>query len=229
MDHSTGKRIQEEIIQMIRDGGVNEGARLPAERVLSQRFNVSRNTIREAIRALAEQGLVISRRGSGSYVESNARDRIEEIFKSALKGRQLKIMEIFEIRRMLEPMIAAKVAETADKETLSALEHILDRQQRALEKDESGAALDITFHRTLVKAAGNTALEAVYDTLGKIMAESRIPDLQSPERASYSIASHQRLLTCLKAADAKGALKAMVQHMDEIESILKQILKDSVK
>jgi GntR family transcriptional repressor for pyruvate dehydrogenase complex len=139
------------------------------------------------------------------------------------------MMEIFEIRRMLEPMIAAKVAETADKERLSELEQILDCQQRALAKDESGAALDITFHRTLVKAAGNTALEAVYDTLGKIMEESRIPDLQSPERASYSIASHQRLLACLRAADAKGALKAMVQHMDEIEGILKQILKDNLK
>jgi GntR family transcriptional repressor for pyruvate dehydrogenase complex len=229
MDHSTGKRIQEEIIQMIREGGVNEGARLPSERALSQRFNVSRNTIREAIRALAEQGVVISRRGSGSYVTPNARGRIEDIFKSVLKKRQLKMMEIFEIRRMLEPMIAAKVAETADKERLSELEQILDCQQRALAKDESGAALDITFHRTLVKAAGNTALEAVYDTLGKIMEESRIPDLQSPERASYSIASHQRLLACLRAADAKGALKAMVQHMDEIEGILKQILKDNLK
>jgi GntR family transcriptional repressor for pyruvate dehydrogenase complex len=229
MDHSTGKRIQEEIIQMIRSGGVNEGDRLPAERVLSQRFNVSRNTVREAIRALAEQGLIISRRGSGSYVASNAREQIEDIFKSALKGRQLKVMEIFEIRRMLEPMIAAKVAETADKETLTALEHILDCQQRVFAKGESGTALDITFHRTLVKAAGNTALEAVYDTLGKIMAESRIPDLQSPERASYSVASHQRLLACLKAADAKGALRAMAQHMDEIECILKQILKENLK
>ena len=74
---------------------------------------------------------------------------------------------------------------------------------------------------------GPPAKPEVY--LRAIMEESRIPTLQSPERAKDSIASHQRLLTCLKASDAKDALTAMEQHMDKIEDILKQMLQEKIK
>lgn len=229
MDKKIGSQIQEAIIKMIEDGSVKEGRRLPAERVLSQRFGVSRNTVREAVRALAEQGIVRSLRGSGSYVESDAAQRIERRVRAALEKRQSRVMEIFEIRRMLEPAVAAKVAGIKDQGTLETLSQILDGQIRAQENDQDGAAFDKAFHNTLVKAAGNSVLEIVYATLGNIMNESRIPDLQSPERADFSIAAHRRILACLGSADAKGASEAMARHMDEIETILKQKIGEDLK
>lgn len=229
MDKKIGSQIQEEIIKMIEDGSVKEGQRLPAERELSRRFGVSRNTVREAIRALAEQGIVISLRGSGSYVESDAAQRIANRVRAALEGRQARVMEIFEIRRMLEPAIAAKVAAIKDPETIETLFQILNGQIRAQENDQDGAAFDKAFHTTLVKAAGNSVLEIVYATLVNIMAESRIPDLQSPERADLSIAAHKRVLACLGSADANGASQAMTRHMDEIETILKQKIGENLK
>nr|WP_321403688.1 FadR/GntR family transcriptional regulator [uncultured Desulfobacter sp.] len=229
MEKKIGSQIQEEIIKMIEDGSVKQGQRLPAERVLSMRFGVSRNTVREAIRALAEQGIVRSLRGSGSYVESDAAQRIKNRVRAALEGRQLRVMEIFEIRRMLEPAVAAKVAGIKDPGALDTLSQILDGQIRAQENDQDGAAFDKAFHTALVKAAGNSVLEIVYATLGNIMAESRIPDLQSPERADLSIAAHKRVLDCLGSADADGAAQAMARHMDEIETILKQKIGEDLR
>ncbi|MCG8619732.1 MAG: FadR family transcriptional regulator [Desulfobacterales bacterium] len=210
-------QIETELMKMIRNKAVHPGGRLPSERALAVRFKVSRNTIREAIRGLVEKGILTCRPNAGSYVTSGADDLVSQILKQSLEKKQVRLAEIFEIRRILEPAVAKKAAEKITPGELESLAVILDRQAEALERGRDPVPFDEKFHETLVRSAGNSVLWSVYATLNKILAETRSPEVQSRDRAALSVRSHTEILAALKESDGRAAARAMERHMDRME------------
>ena len=229
MTKGIGNRVETRIIGMIEDGTVAPGARLPSERALAQEFQVSRNTVREAIRALVEKEILVCRRGAGSYVRHQARDRIAERLKVALKEKQLRLTEIFEVRKMLEPAVAARAAAIASQKDLEELTAILACQEQALERGEDPGPHDRAFHQFLVRITGNSVLGSVYATLSQVVEEIRTPDVQTPERGQLSLVSHEKILAALKQGDGTAAARAMTRHMDGIETMLNRKIDEDLK
>jgi GntR family transcriptional repressor for pyruvate dehydrogenase complex len=129
------RRVFEEIVlrieRMIAQGEVRKGDRLPPERQLAEAFRVSRHSVREAIRALEQKGILRSHVGDGTYVLAGAeRDLVEPLARAILLGRD-QLREIFEFRRLLEPQIAALAAGAASVEELAALRDLWERQKAA--------------------------------------------------------------------------------------------------
>lgn len=214
-----GKRhyeIVNQIEELIRNGQLTAGERLPAERVLADTFKVSRNTIREAIKALAENGVVISRRGAGTFIAEGA--LVHMIAGSTRKQKRLN--DIFEVRKILEPQIAALAAERITGNQLFELEQILDKQTEALPTSPRHIELDERFHRLLAEATDNQALLNLYETLHDILAESRVRELQNKKRYHASLQSHRQILTALKEKSVARAEKSMRAHMDQVEKNL---------
>ena len=114
------RRLYEDIVQqfhsLIRQGVLQHGARLPSERLLAAQFKVSRSSVREAIRSLELQGLVVSKRGSGTFINTDDLDSVVALIATTLSSGGETLRDIFEVRHLLEPQIAAVAAQRAGEE-----------------------------------------------------------------------------------------------------------------
>lgn len=207
------------IENLIKNGKLKAGERLPSERYLAEEFKVSRNTVREAIKALAEKAVVISRRGAGTYIAEGALSCMID----GVTRRHLRLQEVFELRKILEPQIAALAAQRISNETLASLEEVVQQQKIALATGRDQVDLDEHFHRLIVKASGNSILIDVYETLHDVLAESRIRELQTQERNTRSLESHRKLIRALKQKAPERAAEIMRQHMLQVEKNLEHM------
>lgn len=219
---------------MIESGDLSGGDRLPPERKLAETFQVSRNTIREAIKTLAEKKVLITLVGSGTFVAESALDVLQASISETLEQKRHRIRDIFELRKILEPQIAALAAKRIRKETIETLDDILAKQEEAFHQGQSTREMDERFHRTLAKASGNTVLFHVYERLQDIFSESRVDDLQSHERKKMSLAIHKDIFESIKDGNSDKAARKMSRHMRQIQKTLdktinKAFIKRSVK
>jgi GntR family transcriptional repressor for pyruvate dehydrogenase complex len=139
------EEIREYIREMIRKGDLREGDKLPAERKLSQKFLVSRNSVREAIRALAEMGIVESRHGDGTYVRNLGQSDWAHLNR-VVQYREKRLGEIFQFRRILEPQIAALAARHVTRKEIDRLKVLVFEQERRIMEGEDDSDLDAEFH-----------------------------------------------------------------------------------
>ncbi|MFQ6026229.1 MAG: FadR/GntR family transcriptional regulator [Dehalococcoidia bacterium] len=215
------QRLYEDIVQqfhsLIRQGTLRHGDRLPSERELADQFRVSRSSVREAIRSLELQGLVVSRRGSGTFINTENLDSVLALVAATFNTGQDALQDIFEMRHILEPQIAALAAQRATPEEIRQLREILEQQQRQVEQGETGVESDTAFHFTLASATHNPALVKVVSAVEDILQRSRDRSLQEPGRPQRSLASHCQILEMIEAGNAPGARDAMEHHLTVVE------------
>ena len=217
-------KIYEEIVSkvknMIEDGRLHPGDQLPAERELSETFKVSRSSLREALRALESQGLLESRQGNGTFVARQPIENIVNPLAAVILAEKDGQMELFEMRRLVEPNIAFLAAERATSEEIAELEEILGVQAERVARGETGTDFDKRFHDTLVKATKNSILIKIMNTVMDSLAESRDKYLQVEGRPEKSLLRHSEILDTIKAGDKKRAAKIMREHLVDIENDL---------
>ena len=215
------RRLHEDIVQqflsLIRGGSLQHGDRLPSERVLAEQFKVSRSSVREALRSLELQGLVVSRRGSGTYINTGDLNSVLALIASSLSSGADTLRDIFEMRHLLEPQIAFLAAQKADPQELLQMEEILEEQGRQIARGETGVNADTDFHFALAVATHNSAMVKVVSAVEDILRRSRDQSLQEPGRPQRSLASHRQILEMLQAGDKHAARQAMEHHLTSVE------------
>ena len=214
------KRIYQDIVAQIRrlldDGRLKPGFQLPSERELSELFQVSRASVREAIRALDSMGLVEIRSGEGTYVASTVESLLSPLA-FAIRQQRDAFREIFEARRIVEPEIAALAAKRATPSEIRRLEAILAEQARRISKGEIGVEADSAFHSTLAQAGKNKVFLRLNDAMVESLREVRERSLQTNGRPARSLAGHREILKAIRARDPAEARKAMLEHLEAIE------------
>ena len=214
-----GERLHEAIVvrlrELIRQGEVLHGSRLPPERALAEQFGVGRSSVREAIRSLELQGLVVTRHGSGSFVNTQSLDAVATLM--APENGSGGLEDIFEMRHLLEPQIAALAALRATPADIERLASILVEQQRQVLEGETGVDADTESHFTLASATHNPALVKVVNAVEDVLRRSRDRYLQQPGRPERSLHSHHEILAMVQAGDDAGARRAMDHHLTTVE------------
>jgi GntR family transcriptional repressor for pyruvate dehydrogenase complex len=218
------KCISDEIVNQIREmidhGRLQPGDRLPAERKLAEQFGVSRTTVREGIKILSESGLLTSRQGAGTFVsrpDDGARGG--SLIDAVLAGNH-DLQDVFEVRKMLEPEIAALAARNGSPDAKTRLEAILMEQEQAIDSGESGGNIDHRFHQALAEASGNPVLREMVAALHEGFSRSRSEEVQSPQRQKASLAAHRAIVEAVRNGHAMQAERAMREHLDEVERII---------
>lgn len=203
---------------LIADGALRPGDRLPSEGELCERLGVSRGSLREAIRMLAALGVLETRHGSGSYVgELRAADLIGSLSLTVGLLPMAGVLELTELRRVLEPHAAALAAARIDAATVDSLAQILDEIE-ASDDLEVHSQLDHAFHMTISRIAGNDALTSLIDVLRSRSRAYRIPDADdAAELKLHSDAGHRAILRGLAAADPVAASAAASAHVAQTE------------
>jgi len=209
--------IRGHIQELILRGELRVGDKLPPERKLAETLKVSRNSVREAIRALAEKNIVRSRRGDGTYICASDESAVTDSIRQAVQGQRKRIEEIFEFRRLLEPQIALLAARNISRKEMDRLKILVVDQERRIMAGKDDTDLDAAFHLLLAGATGNRVIHEVVKALSHILGETRSEGLQSEERRQASVRTHILLIDALERGDGEGAREAMHRHLAEIE------------
>jgi GntR family transcriptional repressor for pyruvate dehydrogenase complex len=221
------KKAYEDIVKQIRtlieEGNFKRNDQLPSERDLSETFQVSRTTVREAIRTLESMKLLQSRQGNGTYVVVSSEEALIQPLAAALFNEKDDIHDIFTIRKIIEPHVAELAAQNATPEEIAELERILHEQEACIGRGESVLETNSLFHNHLARAAKNRVMERLLLALIDLLHQLREEYLREEERnkrAKSSLEGHKQVLTAIKNGDGDVALKSMLQHLENIEEII---------
>lgn len=216
-------RLSEGIIEQVRDlivsGRLRPGDRLPAERELAQTLRVGRSAVREAIRAMESLGIVEARAGEGTFVAtlpgSHGRDPITATLFQAWSAQR----KLFEVRRLLEPGLAALAARRATAEQVEKLRGVLGEQEVQVQRGETGVKQDTMFHFLIAEATGNEVLLRIVDNLMDLLRKTRETSLQHGDRPARSLKQHRAILSAIEARDPAAAERRMRDHIRAIEKL----------
>ena len=211
------QQIADELADSIRAEGMRTGDRLPAERDLASRFDVSRQTVREALVALEVAGIVEIRLGSGVYVGSTGLTDSQPSYED-----EPGPLEILEAREVFEGEAAALAAERIGNEELQQLRSRLRLMIRAAEAGDTGEAEahDHRFHLAVAEASRNSAIISTIDRLWQLRSKSEISrsfhERARKQGSKPNIADHERILQALVRRDPEAARDAMRQHIGRV-------------
>lgn len=214
------QRVVKQVQDIIRDGLLQPGDKLPPERQLAEMLHVSRGSLREAILALESMGLVEPRHGEGTVVRDLSAAPLVNQLSVMLVQKRALVGELLEFRLMIEPTLAARAAANATEEEIRQLEEILVRQKAKVDRGELAIEEDSKFHYTIAQAARNSVVLRVLDVFMDFLKESREHSLQVEGRPQRSLNSHRRIWSAIARRDSQAAEKAMRRHIATIEGLV---------
>jgi GntR family transcriptional repressor for pyruvate dehydrogenase complex len=218
------KRAYEDIVKQIRNliekGKLKRGDQLPTERELSETFKVSRATVREAIFSLEAGKLVDRRQGNGTYVIASTEEALVQPLAASLFLEKDDLIDIFFLRKIIEPEVARLASENATPEEINELEEILEEQEGEAASGKNPVRADTNFHHHLARMAKNRVLERLLLALVDLLSKTRERYLQTEERKQKSLLGHRNILTAIKNSNGTAARQAMRRHLEDVEAIL---------
>ena len=220
------KRAYEDVVKQIRTliekGRLKRGDQLPTERELSETFKVSRTTVREAIFSLEAVKLVERRQGNGTYVIASSEEALVQPLAASLFHEKDDLIDIFFLRKIIEPEIAQLASENATPEEINELEDILKEQETERANAENSVRMDTNFHHLLARMAKNRILERLLFALVDLLGKTRERYLQTEERKQKSLQGHRNILAAIQNGNGTAARQAMRRHLEDVQAILFQ-------
>ncbi|WP_240416296.1 FadR/GntR family transcriptional regulator [Paenibacillus periandrae] len=222
--------IADQIKEQIVSGQLKPGEKLPSAKELSERFQVGRSTLREALSALKAMGLVEIHQGEGSYVRSiESQDVDLPVFDALLMNRET-VIELIEARKALEISNAALAAEKRNAEDIAKLEDIIRNMENFLGNEQEGERSDLLFHLTLAQAAHNSIMARMIDSISTQMQtairETRRLQMYANKTVSKQLwEEHKAIFEAIRDQEPAAAQEAMRKHLFHVEQVLLKFLK----
>jgi GntR family transcriptional regulator, transcriptional repressor for pyruvate dehydrogenase complex len=215
----------EQIALKVKNGDLLAGDRLPPERELAARMRISRPTLREAVKVLAEAGVLEVRRGQsgGTFVASEVVPR--DLLRSRAELRVSEVAGVLEARRMLEPRVAQLAAVHADDDDFAAMESTIERQRElvgagdVLDQEDLFLQLDLAFHLALARATRNSTVVQLMRQLFPRLEIARDMAAHAQLVPEWTIDVHERTLAAVRLADFALIDEVMDEHLSQLEQI----------
>ena len=210
---------------MIVSGELKPGQRLPPEKELSETLGLSRNSLREAVKSLEIIRVLDVRRGDGTYVTSLEPRLLLEAMAFVVDLHQdQSIVEIFDVRRVLEPHAAALAATRITDEELERLRVSIDAVSLTTSVEDL-VTHDLEFHRLISEAGGNGYLASLLDSMSGETIRARIwRGITQEGSSARTLAEHAAILQALQNRDPEMARAALTLHIGGVESWIRSAL-----
>ena len=215
------EKIAFEIEQLIKDGYLKVGDFLPGERSLANKLGVSRTSVREALRYLQSNNVVLTIPGEGTKIIASDTSTLTRSFSEALSLSQLISLDLMEAREVVEVKNACFAAERAAKSDLRRMEDILDKLYNALQDNNEDLQedLDVKFHYAIARATHNVVLIKMFSSISKIMQDNmkrrRVATFKDPEYAEIIHRQHVAIYNAIKKGQCNEASQMMFHHLEE--------------
>jgi GntR family transcriptional regulator, transcriptional repressor for pyruvate dehydrogenase complex len=213
------------IKQMIVSGELRPGDRLPREADLAERLGLSRNSLREAVRALSLIHVLDVRQGDGTYVTTLDPSLLLDAMAFVVDfHRDDTVLQFFEVRRILEPAAAAMAASAMSGEDIGSLRKLLDELGPAPSVEEL-VANDIEFHRRIAAGSGNQVLCSLIEGLSGPTQRARIwRGLTQPDAVARTLDEHRLICDAIVSRQPEIARAWATVHVAGVEQWLRQAL-----
>ena len=226
------KPLYEQVCQLIEaqiiNGELRIGDKLPTENELAELYKVSRTVIREAIKALKEKGWVETHVAKGTYVVQNVAKGVENSFDVAVRMKpEDRFRNLIQVRRILEPEIAALAASSASQEDIARMRQAVEQMEKAMEsKNDIDAFLegDFVFHMAMADATGNELIRLIIAPVVNLMRDIQTYHLSNVVGGNQrSQHNHKRIMEAIERHDPEAARACMFDHIiqvrDDIENM----------
>lgn len=216
------EQTAERLLQLILKRDYEVGDRLPNEYDLAQDLEVGRSTIREAVRSLATRNVLEVRQGSGTYI-SNKKGVAEDPLGFALVKDKLKLTtDLFELRYLLEPRIAERVAQFATDEDIERLEKVVLAIEESVARDDGKhLELDVQFHSMLGELSGNLAMTSLVPVIHQSIHLIN-ENYTSHQMKESSLKAHRMILMAIRNRHPVAAYDSMLGHILEVRQTVLQ-------
>lgn len=221
------------IRDMILRGDLKPGQRLPPERELAAQLGLSRSSVREAIRSLSALNILVSRRGAGTYVTALTDMNLFGPLEMALHVDPASLLHLIELRRMLEPSVAAAAAMNVSDTAAAQLEDQLGRYRDVVEElgreyaDHLWAeavAIDERIHELIAEIHGNPLVIAILASLRQVSRSQRRVTVVIPKARAVSLDEIEAVVEALQGRDSLRAYSAMMRHLASTEHAARGVL-----
>jgi DNA-binding FadR family transcriptional regulator len=217
----------EKIKQMILSGRIRPGEKLPREADLAADLGLSRNSLREAVKALSLINVLDVRQGDGTYATSLRPSLLLEALSFIVDfHRDDTVLEFLEVRRILEPAATAMASLAMRDEDREKLGDILNSVDVHSPVDDFVAA-DLEFHRTIAVGSGNSVLASLVDSMSMPTARARVwRGMTEPHALEKTLGEHRAIYGAIVSRDPDLARSWATIHISGIESWLRLALAD---
>lgn len=208
--------IVDQVRQLMRDGQLRPGDRLPAERDLCEQFGVSRVTVREALRMLESSGLVEIRVGArgGAFVTAPSSGRIGDGLADMLSLSVIEAGDVTDVRLILEVGLVPLLCERATEEDLEDLERLCAEGRKALRKGEYSMDMSAEFHVRVARATHNPALTMLVESFrGPILMSMEQAKATAPEMGKLGTKEHEQFVAAVREREPEEAMRIMRKHL----------------
>lgn len=221
--------VFDRLLEHILSGAIEPGEMLPPEADIAAESNVSRLTVREAIKMLSAQNIVYVKRGHGTVVNPpTAWTGLESIMRAASRGvtSGQVALRLLEVRRMVETGAAELAATRHRKQDIDAMRDLLADMEAASAAGDVDALTDadLAFHDQVLRASGNPFVPALLAQLTSLLHTARRETSRFPDVQRHAIEHHRLVLTAIEGGDPPTARLAMDRHIDQTFSDYEQYL-----
>lgn len=213
------EQVAEQIEKRILKGELRSGDRLPTERDLAEQFHVSRTAVREAMKILAQKGLVDMRPGRGTIVIDGANEAMQDSIGLVMKLRLGEVGgsdNLVEVRGILEPEIAALAAVRATEKEMAAMREAVQAMDDNLNNADAYIAADNRFHEALAQATQNTLIIIFIKSIVNLLSEQRKQVFQVEGGPQRGQVHHKRILDHVIRREPEEARAAMHSHLQQV-------------
>jgi GntR family transcriptional repressor for pyruvate dehydrogenase complex len=214
--------------QLISEGALTPGYKLPSERELSLTFGVSRTSLRPVMKVLKMMGVISQRVGDGTYLSSDASSVLAEPMEFLFLLDETSSQELIETRLIVEPTLAAKAAERATPEQLLVLRQTIAEIETAGSDQFRIIEADLLFHRTILQSSGNRIFGRLFQVIHRSLLNMMMLTSQLVDR-DHTLAFHQAIFESIRLRNAGDAERHMRDHLIDARALLLQAQQKEAK
>jgi len=208
-------KVAEIIRATIVEQKLSAGDKLPSEREFAERLGVSRNIVREALRALELSGMIAKRQGKGAFVRAFDPTLLARQMSFGLATDQTARLQLLEARVALESAVVSLVVRHATEADLDCLAAIVDAMEERERRGEPVPAEDLAFHQTLLRATHNEPINRFSNVIEEWMGQHGAPAPARPARSRRKMSAlHRPIVEALRKGDAAQARRLIETHIE---------------
>lgn len=204
-------QIEDQLMMYINVEEMGIGSKLPSEYKLAEKFGVGRSTIREAVKSMVSKGILEVRRGAGTFVKSTEMVEDDPLGLAQFEDKYRLAMELFDVRILLEPEMAATACKNATEEEKNHIKQLCDEVETLYLEGQNHIQKDMEFHACIAKCSGNRVIEVLIPVI--YTAVTTFANLTNRKLLKETIETHREITEAILRGDSMGAKCAMITHL----------------
>lgn len=218
------EQVEEDLYRLIKETPYRVDEKLPNEFKLAETFEVSRSTIREAIRSLTSKGILEVRRGSGTYVVGTFLPEDDPLGIKGFEDKEAIALDLVDVRLMIEPAMAEAACKNATDEEIEHLKELCDIVEEKALNGENYIKEDIAFHCFVAECSKNKIVEQLIPIIDT--AVMMFVNITHKKVLNETLLTHRAVADAIADRDPVGARNAMIMHMTFNRNLIKKLIKD---